>query len=84
MKWIPGKTDYIADALSLASLFSPAEMPNLDIHTAITCRTYTQDPALVAFFLILDLHSLYVLITGVDPLYMKNLLQIQLLLSSSA
>ena len=46
IKGVPGKAHYIADALSRAPLFSPAEMPNFDIDTAITCMSHMQDPAL--------------------------------------
>ena len=46
VNWVPGKTHYIADALSRAPLFSPQEQPDLDIDTAITCLAATSHPSL--------------------------------------
>ena len=44
--WFPEKTLFIADAFSRAPLFSPTEMPNLDIDMANNCMVHTHDPAL--------------------------------------
>ena len=46
VNWVPGKTHYIADALSSAPLFSPQEQPDLEIDTAITCLAATSHPSL--------------------------------------
>ena len=45
VKWVPGKTHWIADALSRAPLFS-AQEEGIDIDTAFSCLTMTQDPAI--------------------------------------
>ena len=46
VNWVPGKTHYIADALSRALLFSPQEQPDLEIDTAITCLVATSHPSM--------------------------------------
>jgi len=44
--WIPGKIHYIADALSRAPYFSPEEESDMQVDTALSCLTSTQDPAM--------------------------------------
>ena len=46
VNWVPGKTHYIADALSRAPLFLPQEQPDLEIDTAITCLVATSHPSM--------------------------------------
>ena len=46
VNWVPGKTHYIADALSRVPLFSPQEQPDLEIDTAITCLVATSHPSM--------------------------------------
>ena len=41
VNWVPGKTHYIADALSRAPLFSPQEELDLEIDTTIMCLVAT-------------------------------------------
>ena len=44
--WVPGKTHYIADALSRAPLFCAQEEEGIDVNTTFSCLTITQDPAI--------------------------------------
>lgn len=46
VEWSPDKIYLIANTLSRSPFFSPAEMLNLDIDTAVTCMTDTRDLAL--------------------------------------
>ena len=46
VNWVPGKTHFIADALSRAPLFLPQEQPDLEIDTAITCLAATSHPSM--------------------------------------
>ena len=46
IKWFPGKTHLIADALPCAPLFMPEDHTNLEIDTALSCLTMTQDPSI--------------------------------------
>ena len=46
VKWVAGKTHFIADALSRAPVFSPEEETDLQVDTALTCLTTTKDTAL--------------------------------------
>ena len=49
VRWVAGKTHYIADALSRAPVFSPEE-EDLQIDTALSCLTVTKDPALEVLY----------------------------------
>ena len=44
--WVPGKSHYIADALSRAPLFAPQEDEDLDIDSARSCLTATKGDSL--------------------------------------
>ena len=46
VNWVPGKTHYIAGALSRAPLFAPQEQLDLKIDTAITCLAATSHPSM--------------------------------------
>ena len=46
VKWVPGNSHYIADALSRAPLFSAQEEEDITIDTALSCLTITNDPAI--------------------------------------
>ena len=46
VQWVPGKMHDIADTLSRASLFAPEEDSVLQVDTALSCLTITQDPAM--------------------------------------
>ena len=45
VKWVAGKTHYIADALSRAPLFVPEDDPDMVVDTALTALAITDDPA---------------------------------------
>jgi len=42
VSWVPGKTHYIADALSRAPFFEPVEQEDMEIDTARTCLAARQ------------------------------------------
>ena len=65
VRWVPGKTHYIADALSRAPLFAPEELPDLEIDTAVSCLAHTSHP------------SLNIVYTAVDEDYNKLILDVQ-------
>ena len=52
--WVPGKTHFIADALSHAPLFAPEELPGLEIDTAISCLLQTSQPSLQIIYDAID------------------------------
>ena len=54
VRWVPGKTHFIADALSRAPLFAPEELPDLDIDTAISCLAVTSQPSLSSVYAAID------------------------------
>ena len=54
VNWVPGKTHYIADALSRAALFSPQEQPDLGTDTVITCLVATLHPSMAVISCALD------------------------------
>ena len=54
VRWVPGKTHFIADALSRAPLFAPEELPGLDIDTAISCLAVTSQPSLSSIYAAID------------------------------
>ena len=53
LKWVAGKSHHIADALSLAPLFQPADLDDMIIDTARTCLV-TVDEKQNEFTAILD------------------------------
>ena len=54
VRWVPGKTHYIADALSCAPLFAPEELPDLEIDTAVSCLANTSHPSLNIVYAAVD------------------------------
>ena len=54
VKWTPGKTHLIADALSRAPLFDAKELPGLEIDTAITCLSATSSASLDIIYSSID------------------------------
>ena len=54
VQWTPGKTHLIADALSRAPLFSPQDLPGLEIDTAITCLSATSSSSLDIIYSAID------------------------------
>ena len=46
VRWVPGKTHLIADALSRALLFAAEDLPGLEIDTAISCLSQTSQPSI--------------------------------------
>ena len=51
---MPGKTHYIAEAISRAPLFVPEELPDLEIDTAISCLAKTLQPSLNVVYAAID------------------------------
>ena len=54
VKWTPGKTHLIADALSRAPLFAAKDLPGLEIDTAITCLSATSSASLDIIYSSID------------------------------
>ena len=54
VKWTPGKTHLIADALSRAPLFEAKDLPGLEIDTAITCLSMTSSVSLDIIYSAID------------------------------
>ena len=54
VKWTPGKTHLIADALSRAPLFDAKDLPGLEIDTAITCLSATSSASLDIIYSAID------------------------------
>ena len=54
VKWTPGKTHLIADALSRAPLFAAKGLPGLEIDTAITCLSATSSASLDIIYSSID------------------------------
>ena len=54
VKWTPGKTHLIADALSRAPLFTAQDLPGLEIDTAITCLSITSSTSLEIIYSSID------------------------------
>ena len=54
VKWTPGKTHLIADALSRAPLFAAKDLPGLEIDTAITCLSVTSSTSLDIIYSSID------------------------------
>ena len=46
VRWVPGKTHFIADAFSRAPLFAAEDLPGLEIDTAISCLSQTSQPSI--------------------------------------
>ena len=65
VRWVPGKTHFIADALSRAPLFAPEELPDLEIDTAISCLAKTSQP------------SLNIVCTAIDDDYKDLIMDVQ-------
>ena len=51
---MPGKTHYIAEAISRAPLFVPEELPDLEIDTAISCLVKTSQPSMNVVYAAID------------------------------
>ena len=51
---VPGKTHFIADALSRALIFAPEKLPGLDIDTAISCLMQASQPSLRVIYTAVD------------------------------
>ena len=64
VKWVPGKTHLIADALSRAPLFVPEDDNLMEVDSAMTCLTSTRDK------------SLSIIEQGVDEDYRKMILDV--------
>ena len=60
VQWTPGKTHLIADALSRAPLFSPQDLPDLEIDTAITCLSATSSSSLDIIYSAIDLSLIHI------------------------
>ena len=54
VRWVAGKTHFIADTLSRAPLFAPEELPDLEIDTAISCLAMTSQPSLNVVYAAID------------------------------
>ena len=54
VKWTPGKTHLIADALSRAPLFAAKDLPGLEIDTAITCLSASSSASLDIIYSSID------------------------------
>ena len=50
IQWTPGKSHLLADALSRAPLFTPKDLPGLEIDTAILCLFIISHPSLDAIY----------------------------------